>query len=314
MGATTTEGTGQGSVENVFPKIINDVVKSENLSNVNEVFTNVTNDLEISTADGTSDVVDAKSITIRSGAGYPSAGDEVDADGGSVFIYAGQANGEGEGGNVVIQAGNTGDGPDANAGDVTIRGGDADVADNSDAGDVQIYGGDGSLGVGDSDGGSITLEAGNAGDDGQAGWVYINAGNSGNGDGGDSDPEAGGVQIYAGNSNSSTNTNGGDIELFAGGATGNGRGGDLNFQAGGSGGTDRGGDINFTAGNNSGAGRNGHIYLNSIPRMPVFANASERDSSVGTPTNGMFCYNTATGNMEVYVGGAWKSVDVSAIV
>ena len=41
---------------------------------------------------------------------------------------------------------------------------------------------------------------------------------------------------------------------------------------------------------------------------------SARDAAAGTPTNGMFCYNTATGNIEVYVSDAWKSVDVSAIV
>jgi hypothetical protein len=51
-----------------------------------------------------------------------------------------------------------------------------------------------------------------------------------------------------------------------------------------------------------------------MPRMPVYADDTARNAAAGTATNGMFCYNTATGNIEVYVGGAWKSVDTSAIV
>ena len=72
--------------------------------------------------------------------------------------------------------------------------------------------------------------------------------------------------------------------------------------------------MNLTCGTNSGAGRNGHIYLNSMPRMPVYADNTARNAAAGTATDGMFCYNTAAGNIEVYVGGAWKSVDTSAIV
>ncbi len=314
MGATTNEGTGAGSVADILPKIVNGIVRVENLQETEVALSNKTSDILISTADGTEIVDDAKNITIEAGAGYPSAADVVDADGGSVNIYAGAANGEGEGGNINIEAGDTGDGPDANAGDVNIRGGDADAAVNSDAGDVNIYGGDASTGLGDSDGGSIRLEAGQAGDDGQAGWIYIIAGSSGSGDGSENDPETGGIDIYAGSSNASTNVDGGDITINGGNASVNGRGGDVNITAGSSFGTDRGGDINLSAGSNSGAGRNGHIILNSMPIMPVYADATARDAAAGTPTNGMFCYNTATGNIEVYVGGAWKSVDVSAIV
>lgn len=51
-----------------------------------------------------------------------------------------------------------------------------------------------------------------------------------------------------------------------------------------------------------------------MPRMPVYDDATARDNAVGGATNGMFCYNIATGNIEVYVGGAWKSVNTSAIV
>jgi hypothetical protein len=70
----------------------------------------------------------------------------------------------------------------------------------------------------------------------------------------------------------------------------------------------------LTCGTNSGAGRNGHIYIQSMPIMPVYAGNTERDAAAGTPTNGMFCYNETTDNIEVYVNGAWKSVDVTAIV
>jgi hypothetical protein len=313
MAGTSSEGVGPGSVADIYPKIVNDVVKPENLQNNSRILENLTSDIVISTADGTASSDDAASITIEAGAGYPSAADGVDADGGFVNIYAGAANGNGEGGDINIEAGDTGDGPDANAGDVNIRGGDADAADNSDAGDVNIYGGNASTGLGDSDGGDIRIESGDAGDDGQAGWIFIYAGDSGNGDGSDGSPQTGGIDIYAGSSNASTNVDGGDITINGGNASVNGRGGDVNITAGSSFGTDRGGDINLSAGSNSGAGREGHVYLNSMPRMPVYANATARDAAAGTATNGMFCYNTATGNIEVYVGGAWKSVDVSAI-
>jgi hypothetical protein len=315
MAATTTEGTGPGSAADAYPKIINDVVKPENIQEAERFLENLSANITISTADGTAIKDDASSITIQAGDGYPLAADVVDADGGNVFIYAGAANGEGEGGDITIEAGNTGNGPDADAGSVTIRGGNADNADNSDAGSVNIYGGDASTGIGDSDGGSITLEAGDAGDDGQAGDVTIRAGDSGNGDGSTGeDPETGDIGIYAGNSFATMNTDGGDITINSGSGTVNGRGGDLNLLSGNSVGTNRAGDINMTAGNNSGAGREGHVYLNSMPRMPVYADNTARNAAAGTATNGMFCYNTATGNIEVYVGGAWKSVDVTAIV
>jgi hypothetical protein len=315
MGAQTTEGTGPGSAVDIIPKIVNDVVKQENLVDVSQIFENLNREIIISTANGTVNSVDAANITIETGAGYPSADDNTDADGGNVNIYAGNANGDGNGGNINIEAGNTGDGPDADAGSVTIRGGNADSANNSDAGDVNIYGGSASTGIGDSDGGSILLEAGDAGDDGQAGGVTIRAGDSGNGDGssGETDPEAGDIGIYAGNSTATMDVNGGDIFIEAGVGTVDGRGGDIEITTGNSVGTDRAGDMFLSCGTNSGAGRNGHIYIQSMPVMPVYANATARDAAAGTATNGMICYNTATSNIEVYVGGAWKSVDTSVI-
>jgi hypothetical protein len=315
MGAQTTEGTGPGSAVDIIPKIVNDVVKQENLVDVSQIFENLNREIIISTANGTVNSVDAANITIETGAGYPSADDNTDADGGNVNIYAGDANGDGDGGNINIEAGNTGDGPDADAGSVTIRGGNADSANNSDAGDVNIYGGSASTGIGDSDGGSILLEAGDAGDDGQAGDVTIRAGDSGNGDNSleEDGPEAGDILITAGNSQATTDVNGGDIFIEAGVGTVDGRGGDIEITTGNSVGTDRAGDMFLSCGTNSGAGRNGHIYIQSMPVMPVYANATARDAAAGTATNGMICYNTATSNIEVYVGGAWKSVDTSVI-
>jgi len=320
MGATTNEGRGIGSVEKFLPKIVNGVVKKENIQN-GDVFENISSDILISTADGTAGNDDASSITIKAGDGYPLAVDPTeagadgdDADGGDVNIYAGAANGKGEGGDIDIQAGNTGDGPDANAGNVYIQGGDADVAENSDAGDVIIRGGDASTGIGYSDGGDVSIWGGAAGDDGQAGWVYIYAGNSGNGDGSEEQPEAGSIEIYAGTSLATTDVNGGDITVQSGSGTVNGRGGDLMLYTGNGLGTDRAGDIFLSCGTNFGSGRNGHIYIQSMPIMPVYAGNAERNTAAGTPTNGMFCYNTTTGNVEVYVGGAWKSVNTSAIV
>jgi hypothetical protein len=323
MGATSNEGVGIGSVEKYLPKIVNGVVKKENIQQ-GKIFENFTSDILISTADGTAGNNDASSITIKAGDGYPLAVDPPeadgvgdDADGGSVFIYAGKANGNGEGGNIEIFAGDTGNGPDANAGNVTIRGGDADSVENSDAGGVNIYGGDGSSGTTDSEGGDINIEAGDAGGDGEAGHVHIHAGDSGTGDGineGEDYPEAGDIEITAGNSLATTDVDGGDIRIEAGDGTVDGRGGDIEITTGNSVGTDRAGDMFLTCGTNSGSGRNGHIYIQSMPIMPVYANATARDAAAGTATNGMFCYNTATSNIEVYVGGAWKSVDVTAIV
>lgn len=315
MAATTNEGVGIGSVEKSLPKIVNGVVKKENIQQ-GKIFENFTSDILISTADGTAVKDDAGSITIKAGDGYPLAVDPPeangvgdDADGGSVFIKGGHANGKGEGGNIEISAGNTGDGPDANAGSVTIRGGNADVAENSDAGNVNIYGGDASNGIGDSDGGDINIQAGDAAETGEAGSVRIYAGDNGTGDG-----RAGYIEIISGNSPATPYLESGDITIISGDGTVDDRGGDLSLTTGNSVGTDRAGDMFLTCGTNSGAGRNGHIYIQSMPRMPVYDDATARNNAAGTPTNGMFCYNTATGNMEVYVGGAWKSVNTSAIV
>jgi hypothetical protein len=80
MGATTNEGRGIGSVEKLLPKIVNGVVKQENIQDGN-VFENISSDILISTANGTAGKDDASSITIQAGDGYPSAVDPTEADG-----------------------------------------------------------------------------------------------------------------------------------------------------------------------------------------------------------------------------------------
>ena len=63
MAATTNEGRGIGSVEKLLPKIVNGVVKKENIQE-GKIFENFTSDIKISTADGTVSSIDASDITI----------------------------------------------------------------------------------------------------------------------------------------------------------------------------------------------------------------------------------------------------------
>ena len=314
MAGTSSEGVGQGSVTNIYPKILNDVVKTENLKEAGSILENLLSDITISTANGTATNMDANSITFRSGSGYafdPAfTGGVAMADGGDINLYAGQATGEGEGGNVEIFAGNAGDGPDSNAGYVYIKGGDSDEAENSDAGDVIIEGGFGASGMGESDGGSLYLNAGHAGDDGEGGDIIIRAGDTDNGNGSTGFvPKAGIIEITAGNSECGVEVDGGHITILSGSAvTNNGGGGDLNLQTGHGGfvaGSGAGGDVNITC------GYGGRIRLLSMPVMPVYLSDTERDTAAaGTATNGMFCYNTTTGNVEFYINGAWKSFNL----
>ena len=314
MAGTSTEGVGQGSVINIYPRILNDVVKTENLKEAGSILENLLSDITISTANGTATNMDANSITFRSGSGYafdPAfTGGVAMADGGDINLYAGQATGEGDGGNVEIFAGNAGDGPDSNAGYVYIKGGDSNEAENSDAGDVVINAGLGIGGIGGSDGGSLYLGAGHAGDDGEGGDVIIRAGDTDNGDGSTGFvPKAGIISITAGNSECGVDVDGGDITILSGSAvTNTGRGGDLNLKTGHGGfvtGSGNGGDVNITC------GYGGRIRLLSMPVMPVYLSTTERNLNAGTATNGMFCYNSDTNNIEVYVNGAWKTVTVS---
>ena len=260
MGATTTEGTGAGSVADIYPKIVNDVVKSDNL--VSFGFTGLVNlvgsdNNPLTISAGPSDGGEgdnAQNLLLNGGTGNS----EGDNDGGDITIEGGWGNGTGEGGDVIIVGGEGGLNS-SGSGNVIIEGGYARGAFSG--GDIVFYGGYGNDAIGiNSDGGSISMQAG------------------------------------------------------SGASSGNGQGGSITLNAGAGNGTGDAGDINLTAGTANGSGSVGHITLNSMAIMPVFANATARDAAAGTPVNGMFCYNTGTGNIEVYVGGAWKSVDVSAIV
>lgn len=342
MGATSNEGVGQGSVTNIYPKILNDVVKTENLvsfgfTGLVELVGSNTNALTIRSGPSDGDSGDnAQDLNLLGGTGN-STGDN---DGGDIDIIGGAGNGSGEGGSVYI-AGGVGGPTSSYSEDVTIEGGYG-AYDEVDGGGVYIYGGPGSYDSGNvCNGGEIYMAAGRgASDGGNGGDFSLYAGEGhGNGNGGDfqiaagsydgnESSSAGSVQIYAGfvtghgtnagtiliragDSYSSKDVTGGDITIQSGVGTVNGRGGDLNLIAGNSVGTDRAGDINVSAGANSGAGIEGRIYLNSMPRMPVYADNTARNLSAGTATNGMFCYNTTSGNIEVYVGGTWRTVNVT---
>ena len=64
---------------------------------------------------------------------------------------------------------------------------------------------------------------------------------------------------------------------------------------------------NITAGNVSGA-----ITLATLAlKMPVYADATARDTAITSPTAGMIIYNTATANVQVYSGSAWGNITVS---
>lgn len=47
-------------------------------------------------------------------------------------------------------------------------------------------------------------------------------------------------------------------------------------------------------------------------QLPVFADATARDAAIASPSNGMMVYNTGTGTIQQYVGGAWASVGTDA--
>lgn len=267
MAATTTEGTGKGSVTIVKKPILNGDVEASNLDRLVEWSTK---DLNIKAPNGTSDRIDGYDVTIVAGDGYLGAGSSSGADGGDILIQAGMQHGDGDSGNVVI------------------RGGDSstDFA-NSDAGDVLIYGGIAN-GNGDSDGGDIRLEAGDGNDSGEAGEIHITAGDSGE----NSESNGGNIYIDAGNT---ADGDGGDVRIAAGFSSSNGDGG----------------DVILTGGSGT---SNGKVVVESMLRLPVFANVTQRDSAAGTPTSGMICYLNDSNTLQIYVNNAWRTIDNSAIV
>lgn len=154
MGATTTEGTGAGAVINIYPKIINDVVKSDNLTS--NTLENLTGDilstgtLTVKSGNSNTDEVRAYHLNLLGGTGV-SVGD---SDGGDVVVFGGSGNDSGEGGDVFIRGGICG----VNAtrgGFVDIRGANSDSL-IADGGYINVIGGS-SI----AEGGSVTIAAGN---------------------------------------------------------------------------------------------------------------------------------------------------------
>lgn len=287
MPTQTTEGTGPGSVDRVKSRILNGDVKDSNLS-LTTIINNVGGNADfenvelIKAPDGTAEDKDGTNIVIRGGEGYVAAEQEDDADGGNVVISGGMQHGNGDSGNVLINGGDSStDFQNSDAGDVVLRGGDGLGEGDSDGGDVTIRGGDTEVYGSRGDGGDVNIRGGNSvGEDG--GDVVIRGGNSGSSE----DEEEGSV-----------NNDGGKIDIFAGD---------------GGGPSGRGGDVQVRAGN--GTGGPGRIRLNSMVVLPVFQTQSERDSMANPSTNGMICYVAELNAINVYVNGAWVTLNTSAIV
>lgn len=154
MGASTTEGSGHGAVINVYPKLVNDVVKSENLiSNTLENLTgniSSTKTLTIKSGNSNADETRAYHLNLLGGTGVSTG----DSDGGDVVVIGGNGNDSGEGGDVFIRGGICG----ANAtrgGFVDIRGANSDGL-ISDGGYINVI-----AGSSVAEGGSVTISAGN---------------------------------------------------------------------------------------------------------------------------------------------------------
>ncbi len=300
MPATTTEGTGPGSADNIKNKILNGDVRDSNLQLTTIISGGNATDLEnvqlIKAPDGTSSSMDGKNLTIQGGEGYASTEEEDSADVGDVIISGGMQRADG------------------NSGDVIIHGGDSSTDfNNSDAGDVILRGGDG-LGPGDSDGGDVTIRGGDCeaeGTDGEAGSVEIRGGNSTGASGGS-------VSIVGGDSGSSEedgSNSGGEVRIEGGYGTINGGslrlisgdgsqgGGDISIEAGNAIDSGKGGDIYMTAGNNA-----SQIILQSMVRMPIFATMAVRDELFPTPQMGCVCFVQEVNSLTIYTGTAWANI------
>jgi hypothetical protein len=213
-------------------------------------------------------------------------------DGYDITIVAGDgylnasASQDADGGDVLISGGmQHGDG---DSGDVTIKGGDSSIEyNNADAGDVRILGGNG-LGSGDSDGGDVEITAGSGNDTG----------------------EAGDIRIVAGNAGDNSESSGGDIYI-EGGNTADGDGGNVRIAAGNSGSNGDGGNVALVAGSGTQAGK---VIVESMLRLPIFPNTAARNSAAGAAENGMICYLNDSNTLQIYVNGAWRTIDNSAII
>jgi hypothetical protein len=218
MSTTTTEGTGLGSVERSFPRIINKVVNA-NLDVKSVGVENLTQEVLDLIGDGGGSGLQIGSVDLHNG-GVQSAQilkfDDVSkqsvitgptpASGSSaqrIIIQGQRASGSGEGGDVYLWGGDA----DANGGDIKIYAGDADNVspNNGNGGYVNI---DGGRGV--TNGGNVEITGGYS-EGGQAGSVNIFGGTTSSG-------VAGNVMVRANSNDWVFNENGhlsipGDILL-----------------------------------------------------------------------------------------------------
>lgn len=52
---------------------------------------------------------------------------------------------------------------------------------------------------------------------------------------------------------------------------------------------------------------NGDLVFNRSARMPIYADATARDTAIPSPANGMIIYNSGIGALQQYVAGAWTN-------
>lgn len=279
MSATTTEGTGHGSVDRVKSRILNGDVKDSNLLLTTVISGNLENVELIKAPNGDVNDMDGHNLVIKGGDGYAEAGENDDADGGDVVISGGLQHGDG------------------NSGDVFINGGDSSTDfNNSDAGDLFLRGGDG-IGPGDSDGGDVQIRGGNCGEqgsDGEAGNVDILGGNSIG-----SDP--GNIYIKAGDT--SAQQNGGSVSIYGG----NSENGDAGH----------GGNVMIGGGYSSSGGMRGDVIINSMLQLPVYDTQVQRNQGHANhpnPQNGMICYVVELNALTIYANGTWRTLSMDAVV
>jgi len=218
----------------------------------------------------------------------------VDSPGTGLRIQAGNGDGTGPGGPVLIQTGDAG----------------------------------GSVG---SSGAILLLQGGDGGTDGDGGAIAITGGGSANGlpgdidiTGGQSTTQIGGrVQITAGAGGGASD--GGELRLVGGLATGTGAGGDTNLAGGAADGTGDGGYVRISAGSSVGGARGGIFFQQQLGGSVDFTyeattrhfgaldvNGTLRIASVTTTQRdamalqqGLLVYNTTTAQFQGYNGATW---------
>ena len=217
----------------------------------------------------------ASGITITSQGSTTSTGGDID-------IIAGDAGGSAEGGDIRINSGFGG-------GDITLTTGDAQVTD-SPGGIFQVNTGDG-LGKDGGEGGDITLNAGNGGNDGSDG------------------APGGNINLLAGNT-TGDGTQGGQVLLIGGNGSGDSPGGPVEIRGGlgtgspGIGGTARvrggfaGGEVIILGGDSSVSGSNdgGDVFITAGGFTGVSPTANNTGDTIISSGNHA-ATDTATGDI-----------------